>query len=146
VCARRFYLLTSANTVLRQREEDEPLSFVDSAWRSGVMHPWKNGMFGRFDAVWFYGGNLGDCRIRARVKFDERDEEVHEWVDVFEKDVGSQFVYRFGFNQMKCESIMVEFEITDLQGRATSGLEYTYFAIEGQPSDSVNLVGPEDMT
>lgn len=146
MCDRRFYLLTSANTVLRQREESEPLSFVDNAWRSGVMHPWKHGMHGRFDATWLYAGVLGDCRVRAVVTFDEDQIETGEWVDVFERDAGTQFVHRFAFDQQKCESVSIDFEITDFQGRATAGLELNYFAVEGQPSDAVNQVGPEDMS
>src|SRR4030095_5368423 len=63
--AGRFYLLSSLNTVLRQRTQDTPLAFVAYAWRSGVVHPWKPGMFGRFDAAWVYGTFRGACRIRC---------------------------------------------------------------------------------
>jgi hypothetical protein len=144
----RYYLLTSANTVLRQRTEDTPLTFVDNAWRSGVVHPWKPGMFGRFDASWFYGTFRGNCRIRSIVKYDEDDNavETHEWIDVVGLTVGSQFRFRFGFDQQKCENVQVDFEIVDFQGQPTSGLDYTFWAIEGEPSNVPNQVGPEEMT
>lgn len=144
--AGRFYLLTSLNTVLRQRTQDTPLVFVDHAWRSGVVHPWKPGMFGRTHAFWVYGTVRGDCRIRAIATYDERDVETHEFIDVVGFDVGAQFVYRFEFDQTKCENVQVDYEVTDFQGRPTSALDLTYWAIEGEPSDSPNELGPEGMT
>jgi hypothetical protein len=142
----RLMLLTSLNTVLRQRTQTTPLAFVANSWRSGVIHPWKAGMFGRIDAVWFYGTVRGNCRIRCIVQYDEQDTETHEWVEVFNRTAGSQFRYRFGFDQLKCESVKVDFEIVDFQGEATAGLDYTYWAIEGEASGVPNEVGPEEMT
>lgn len=142
----RFYLLTSLNTVLRQRTQDTPLAFVDNAWRSGIVHPAKPGMFFRSNAFWAYATVRGECRIRAIATYDERDTETHEWVDVVGFDVGAQFVFRFEFEQAKCENIQIDFEITDFQGRATAGLDLTYWAIEGDPCDTPNELGPEGMT
>lgn len=144
--AGRFYLLTSLNTVLRQRTEDTPLVFVAYAWRSGVVHPWKPGMFGRTHAFWAYGTVRGECRIRAIVTYDERDTETHEFIDVVGFDVGAQFAFRFEFDQTKCENVQVDFEVVDFQDRATSGLDLTYWAIEGEASDSPNELGPEGMS
>jgi hypothetical protein len=143
-----FYLLTSANTVLRQRSSDTPLTFVANAWRSGVVHPWKPGMFGRVAAIWFYGTVRGDCRIRCIIKYDERAEttETHEWIDVVGYTVGAQFRFRFEFDQAKCENIQVDFEVIDFQDRATRGLDYTYWAIEGESSDVPNEIESESMS
>jgi hypothetical protein len=146
--AGRFYLLTSGNEVMRQRTEDTPLSFVATAWRSDVIHPWKPGMFGRIAAFWFYGTVRGNCRIRCIATYDEDASTTvtHEWVDVVGNAVGSQFRFRFEFDQMKCESVQVDFEISNFQGQANSGLDYTYWAIEGEPSNTPNQVEPEAMT
>lgn len=146
--AGRFYLLTSLNTVLRQRTEDAPLTFIPYAWRSSVEHPWKPGMFGRFLAPWIYGTVRSEFRVRAVVTFDEdpTTTAAHEWIDVVGKDVGSQFRYRFEFEQVKCESVQVDFEFDVFQGRAGSGLDLTYWAIEGDPSGVPNQVDPESMT
>lgn len=144
----RFYLLTSLNTVLRQRVEDTPLTFIDYAWRSSVEHPFKPGMFGRFLAPWIYGTVRSEFSVRARVTFDEDPATlaVHDWVDVVGKEVGSQFRFRFEFEQVKCESVQVDFEFTNFQGRAGSGLDLTYWAIEVDPSNVPNQVEPESMT
>lgn len=144
----RFYLLTSLNTVLRQRTEDTPLTFVPYAWRSSVEHPWKPGMFGRFLAPWIYGTVRSEFRTRAIVTFDEDPTTTvaHDWVDVVGKAVGSQFRFRFEFEQVKCESVQVDFEFEDFQERAGSGLDLTYWAIEGDPSNVPNQVDPDSMT
>lgn len=140
------YTLDSAGTVQRQRDEDTPLAFIANAWRSGTVHPFNPGMFGRVHAIWFYGRFLGNCRIRCVVRWDDGSSETHDWVDVFDKDVGDQFAYRFEFNQLKCESVDVDFEIEDFQGEASAGLDYNYWAIEREPSGVPNQLGPESMT
>ena len=144
----RFYLLTSNNEVLRQRTEDAPLTFVSYAWRGTPVHPFKPGMFGRFLAPWLYGTVRSDFRVRAVVTWDEDPNTTvaHEWVDVVGKDMGSQFRFRFEFDQVKCESVQVDFEFSDFQGRAGSGLDLTYWAIESEPSNVPNQVEPEAMT
>lgn len=144
----RFYLLTSDNTVLRQRTEDVPLTFVDYAWRSSVVHPFKPCMFGRFLAPWLYGTVRSDFRVRAICTWDEDPSTTvaHEWIDVVGKTVGTQFRYRFEFDQMKCENVQVDFEVTDFQGRAGAGLDLTYWGIEIEPSGVPNQVEPEAMT
>lgn len=144
--AGQFVMLTSDNIVMRQRTSDTPLSFVDNAWRSGIVHPWKPGMFGRAHAFWFYGTVRGNCRIRCIVTYDERDTETHEWVDVFDREPGSQFVHRFEFDQTKCENVQVDFEISSFQSQATSGLDYTYWAIEGEDAKAPNELGPEGLS
>jgi hypothetical protein len=142
----QFTMLTSANTVLRQRTQDDPLTFIANAWRSGIVHPWKPGLMGRVHAFWFYGTFRGNCRIRAVATYNERDTETHPWVEVFDLEPGSQFVFRFEFDQTKCESCQVDFEIESLHNQATRGLDYTYWAIEGESSDVPNEVGPGEMT
>lgn len=142
----RFYVLTSLNTLLRQRASDIPLAFVPFAHRSSPNHTWGPGMFGDFDAAWVYGTYNGDFRIRCIVKFDERDTETSEWVDVIGRVSGSQFVHRFAFDQRKCESVMVDFEVAAFQGAAVQGPHLTYWAIEGEASKVPNQVGPEDMS
>lgn len=144
--AGRFYLLTSLNTLLRQRTSDIPLVFVAFAHRSAVNHTWGPGLFGDFDAAWIYGTYWGDFQVRCIVKFDERDTETSEWVDIIGRAAGSQFVHRFSFDQRKCESVMVDFEVRGFQGSAVQGPHLTYWAIEGEASKVPNQVGPEDMS
>jgi len=142
----RFYLLTSLNTLLRQRTTDVPIAYVNHAHRSSPVHPWGGpGMFGRFDASWCVGTYNGDFQVRSIVKFDERDTETSEWHSVVGLTVGQQFVKRFAFDQMKCESVSVDFEFRAFQGQAAQGPHLTYWAIEGEASKVVNQLGPEDM-
>ncbi len=142
----RFYLLTTANTVLRQRTSDIPLAFVDHAHRSTPVHGSQPGLFYDFDAAWCYGTFNGNFEVRCIVTFDERDTETSEWVPKVGRALGSQWVHRFGFNQRKCESVMVDFEFRAFQGQAVQGPHLTYWAIEGEPSKTINQIGPEDMT
>lgn len=142
----RFYLLTSLNTLLRQRTVDLPLVFVETAHRGSPIHGGGPGMFYEFDAAWIYGTYRGNCQMRCVVTFDERDVETSEWVDLIGRDVDSQFVHRFAFNQRKCESVMVDFEFRAFQGEATEGVHLTYWALEGQASKVPNQVGPTEMS
>lgn len=141
----RFYLLTGDNTLLRQRAELEPLTFIEPAWRSGVIHPFSPGMYGRVYAFWYFGTFRGNCRIRAIAYWlDERQSETHDWVDVVDLEDGEQFSFRFEFDRLKCESCMVDFEVTSFQGEATRGLEWNYAAIEQEASGVPLQVGPEN--
>jgi hypothetical protein len=99
-------------------------------------------------AFWFYGTFRGNCRIRAIAKYNEKtsETEIHPWVDVYDLEPGAQYVYRFEFDQTKCENVQVDFEIDSLQSQATRGLDYTYWAIEGESSEVPNELGPESMT
>lgn len=142
----RFYLLTSSNTVLRQSVSDPPTTFVPTAWRAGVIHPFKPGMFGKVYAYWFYGTFRGNCRLRAVARWDDGELDEHEYVDVIGLEDGAQFVYRFEFDQSKCESCTIDFETIDFQGEATAGLEYNYWGIEQEPSGVPNQIGPEGMS
>jgi hypothetical protein len=144
--AGRFYLLDSNNTLYRQRESYTPLAFVATAWRSGRMHPFNPGMFGRVFAVWFVGTYRGRCRIRCIVRWDDSATETHDWVDVVDLEDGQEFSYRFEFDQIKCESLTVDFEVTDFQGEATAGIDYNYGALEREPSGVPRQVGPENMS
>lgn len=143
----RFYILTSLNTLLRQRTSDIPLVFVAFAHRSTPYHMGAGpGMFGDFDAAWIYGTYWGDFQIRCIVKFDERDTETSEWVSIVGREAGSQFVHRFAFDQRKCESCMVDFEVRAFQGQPEQGPHLTYWAVEGEPSKNINQVGPDEMS
>lgn len=144
--AGRLYLLTSLNTVLRQRTSDVPLAFVNHAHRSTPIHGSQPGMFYDFDAAWCYGTFNGNFEIRCIVNFDERDTEISEWVPKVGRNIGSQWVHRFAFNQRKCESVRVDFEFRAFQGQATQGPHLTYWAVEGEPSKMINEIGPEDMS
>ncbi len=144
--AGRFYLLTSLNTLLRQRNTDIPLAFVAFAHRGSPVHGGGPGMFYDFDASWIYGTYNGNFQVRSIVKYDERDTETSEWVDIIGRTAGSQFVHRFGFDQRKCESVTVDFEVRAFQGQAVQGPHLTYWAIEGTPCKVPNQVGPEDMS
>ncbi len=141
----QFHMLTSANTVLRQMTTDTPGTFISNAWRSGVIHPFGASMFGMVYAVWFYSSYQGDCQIRCVVRHDEGDPVYSEWFDIFAMTAGQQYVRRFEFEQMKCESIKVDFEVRALQGQATKGLHYTYWGLEQEPSGVPNQVAPEQM-
>jgi hypothetical protein len=142
----RLYILTSENTVLRQLEGLTPSAFIDTAWRSGDVHPFKPGMFGRVLAPWFYGTFRGNCRIRAILRFGDGSSETHEWIDVVGKSDGDPFVYRFEFDQVKCESCRVDFEVADFQGQATRGLDYNYWALETDAAGVPNQISPEEMS
>jgi hypothetical protein len=148
--AGRFYLLTSLNTVLRQRTELVPLAFVPRAQRSGVIHPFGPGMFGRVYAVWHYGTKRGNSRLRCIVRWEDSDEpenvEVHEFVDTVGLSDGQQFVFRFEFDRLKCESLTVDFEEESFQNEATRGLDWNYWALERDPSGVPNQVAPEQMS
>ncbi len=144
--AGRFYLLTSANVVLRQRTQDLPLVFVNRAWRGSWQHPHKPGMFGRVEAFWCYTIYHGNSRLRAVVYFDDGATETHPWFDVVGLADGDQVRKRFQFDQQKCESFRVDFEQESFQGQATRGLDFIYWAVESEPADVPNEVGPEDMT
>jgi hypothetical protein len=145
----RFYTLDALNVVRRQRTTQPPASFLAGAWRSGVIHPWKPGMFGRVYAVWFYGTFRGACRIRCIINYysdGAASTETHEWIDVAGLVVGELFVFRFEFDQVKCESCTVDFETAAFQGQTTAGLDFNFWQIEQDPSDVPNQVGPERMT
>jgi hypothetical protein len=142
----RFVMLTSGNAVMRQRTSDVPLVYVPTAWRSDVIHPFKPGMFGQILAVWFYGRFKGNTRGRAIVRFDDGEPVYHEWIEVHGLTVGEQFVYRFEFEATSCESIMVDFEFEALQGQATEAVDYNFFALEIEPSNTPYLIGPENRT
>jgi hypothetical protein len=144
--AGRLYLLTSGNAVLRQLEGLTPSTFIESAWRSGTVHPFKPGMFGRVLAVWFYGTFRGNCRIRAIIEFGDRSREEHEWIDVVGLEDGDPFVYRFEFDQNRCESCTVDFEIEAFQGQATRGLDLNYWALETDAAGVPNQISPEEMS
>lgn len=142
----RFYLLNSAGNVLRQRLQDLPLVFVNRAWRGSWQHPHKPGMFGRVEAFWCYTIYRGNARLRAVVYFDDGSTETHPWFDVVGLTDGQQVRKRFQFEQQKCESFRVDFEQEAFQGQATRGLDFIYWAVESEPADVPNEVGPEDMT
>ncbi len=142
----RFYLLNSAGNVLRQRTEALPLVFVDRSWRGCWQHPHKPGMFGRVEAFWCYTIFRGNARLRAIVRFDDGSTEVHPWFDVVGLADGTQVRKRFQFEQQKCESFQVDFEQATFQGQATRGLDFIYWAVESEPGEVPNEVGPEDMT
>ena len=144
--AGRFYLLTSAGAILRQRTQALPLVFVGRAWRGSWQHPHKPGMFGRVEAFWLYMIYRGNARVRAIVRFDDGSTETHPWFDVVDKTDGQQVRKRFQFDQQKCESFQVDFELEAFQGQATRGLDFIYWAVESEPAEVPNEVGPEDMT
>jgi hypothetical protein len=144
--AGRFYLLNSAGNVLRQRTQDLPLAFVGRNWRGSWQHPHKPGMFGRVEAFWCYTVFRGNCRLRAVVRFDDGSTETHPWFDIVGLTDGQQVRKRFQFDQQKCESFQVDFELDAFQGQATRGLDFIYWAVESEPADVPNEVGPEDMT
>jgi hypothetical protein len=142
----RLYVLTSQNTVLRQLETLTPSTAFSTAWRSGDVHPFKPGMFGKVLAPWFYGTYRGNCRIRSIIRFSDGSSETHEWVDVVGKADGDPFVFRFEFDQNKCESCRVDFEVAPFQGQATRGLDYNYWALETEAEGVPNQVSPEEMS
>lgn len=142
----RLYVLTSSNTVLRQLQTLTPATFIATAWRSGTVHPFKPGMFGRVLAPWFYGTFRGNCRIRAIVSFGDGSTETHDWVDVVGLEDGDPFVFRFEFEQNKCESCTVDFEVEAFQSEATRGLDYNYWALETEPAGVPNQIDPQEMS
>jgi hypothetical protein len=96
--------------------------------------------------VWFYGRFKGNTRARSIVRFDDNEPVYHEWIEVHGLTVGEQFVYRFEFEATSCESLMVDFEFEALQGQATEAVDYNFFALEIEPSNTPYLIGPENRT
>lgn len=144
----RFVMLRE-NVVYQQRATHPPATFIEPVFRSGVIHPFKPGNQGRVYGVHFIGGFRGNCRVKCIVRFNEGVDdpaEELETVDVFDLEPGQPFSYRWEAEQLKCECVEVDFEVTDLNGEATQGLDWNYWALEVDASGTAALRAPLQMS
>jgi hypothetical protein len=120
-----------SNIVRQQRVSLTPLAFITNAWRSGVVHPFGLGQFGRVHNAQFYGEYEGDCALRAVFSFDEAAPETVTCevnaltlMDVnantltgsndlqsFTIAAGAPFSFKAHPGQSRCESVTVDWEI-----------------------------------
>lgn len=130
-------LVTLQNNVVRQqRAAHPPASVIANAWRSGTIHPFGLGQFGHILNYQFYGEYQGDCAIRAIATYDDTTVEILDTYEVnavgasvalFQTNnrfftgtgnattqltVGGPASFKFTPNQIKCESVRVDFEVS----------------------------------
>jgi hypothetical protein len=112
----RMVMLRGA-TVFQQRASHPPASFIANAWRSGTIHPHGPGEWGRVFSLCFYGEYRGDCTLQCTVRYDDLVTEVLTPVGVGSVSgtalaVGDPYSHEFTPNQVKCESIRVDFDVS----------------------------------
>jgi hypothetical protein len=139
-------VLLRGNVVYQQRLTHPPLAFIANAWRSGTVHPYGPGEWGRVYAVHFYGEFRGNCTLTCVVTFDDLVTETLVATTVSGLSVGDPYSHKFTPNQVKCESIRVDFQVTNLAGAATEGLAYHYWALDLDPAGKSALKAPAQMS
>lgn len=121
------------NVVKQQRSSHPPAALIANAWRSGSIHPFGLGQFGRITNYQFYGEYRGDCTLRCIATYDDTTVETLKFAEVNAVNVfplaaannlflsslafvsslaaGSPYSFKFTPNQMKCECVRVDFEV-----------------------------------
>jgi hypothetical protein len=112
----RFCMLRS-NTVFQQRASHPPAAFIANAWRSGTIHPFGPGEWGRVYNFSFFGEYRSDCQLQCTVRYDDNRTETLAPVGVGSNaertlTAGDPYVHEFTANQVKCESFRVDFDVT----------------------------------
>jgi hypothetical protein len=120
--------------VRQQRTSHPPAALIANAWRSGTLHPFGLGQFGRVLGYQFYGEYRGDCLLRCIATYDDQTVETMKPAEVnaftltgepnaagnFSPTLttttpvlsaGSPFSFKFTPNQIKCECVRVDFEV-----------------------------------
>lgn len=123
-----------SNVVRQQRASHPPAALIANAWRSGSIHPFGLGQFGRVLNYQFYGEYRGDCTLRCIATYDDQTVETLKPAEVnaFQYDTisnasnaflatyvqvtpalaaGSPYSFKFTPNQQKCECVRVDFEV-----------------------------------
>lgn len=120
-------------TVLQQRASHPPAALIANAWRSGTIHPFGLGSFGRVLNYGFYGEYAGDCTLRCIATYDDETVETMVAAEVNALNAlvvanasnsftpvisfvnplaaGSPYSFKFTPNQIKCECVRVDFEV-----------------------------------
>jgi hypothetical protein len=110
-------VMLRGSTVFQQRTTHPPASFISNAWRSGTIHPHNPGEWGRVYSLCFYGEYRGDCTLQCTVRYDDLLTEVLTPVGVGSVSgtalaVGDPYSHKFTPNEVKCESIRVDWDVT----------------------------------
>lgn len=126
-------VLLQNNVVRQQRASHPPVALIANAWRSGSIHPFGLGQFGRVLNYQFYGEYRGDCTLRCIATYDDQTVETLNFAEVnavtlFQQananngfisalqlvnplSAGSPYSFVFTPNQMKCECVRVDWEV-----------------------------------
>lgn len=130
----RMTRLQGTLSVLQQRVSHPPAAIIANAWRSGTIHPFGLGQFGKVLNYQFYGEYRGDCSLKCIATYDDTTVETMRIAEVnaitipdsstAQNDtaffglfgpttiaVGSPSSFKFTPNQMKCECVRVDFEV-----------------------------------
>jgi hypothetical protein len=144
-------ILLRGGVAYRQKLVHPPATFVSNAWRSGVIHPAGLGQEGAVFDAQFFGTFRGNCSIRSVVRFDGgatftggKTETLASY-SVTGFAVGDPVDFKWTTNQIKCESVMVDFEVTALAGAATAGVEYNFWIFTTRPMGKAALRGATQM-
>lgn len=128
--------LLRGGDVYQQATAHPPSAFIDNAWRGATIHPFGHGKWGRIFGIHFFGEFRGNCQIVCIVKFDGGagvtggTTETFSAVSVSGLTAGDMYSHKWTPSRTKCESVAVEFEVTDLSGAATEGLVYNFWALD----------------
>jgi hypothetical protein len=144
-------ILLRSGVAYRQRLAHPPAAFLSNAWRSGVIHPSGPAQEGSVFDVHFFGTFRGNCTITCVVRFDGGSTftggktETLTSYSVTGFAVGDPVDFRWTTDQHKCESVMVDFQVTALAGAATAGVEYNFWAFTTRPMGKAALRGATQM-
>lgn len=124
--------ILGSNIVRQQRAQHPPVAFIANAWRSGSLHPFGLGQWGRVLNFQFYGEYRGDCTLRCIATYDDLTTETLKHAEVNALDVwqaanapnsflatlsattlavGAPFSFKFTPDRIKCECVRVDFEV-----------------------------------
>jgi hypothetical protein len=144
-------ILLRSGVAYRQKLVHPPAVFINNAWRSGVIHPSGPAQQGSAFDFHFFGTFRGNCTITCVVRFDGGatftggSTETLTSYSVTGFAVGDPVDFKWTTDRHKCESVMVDFQVTALAGAATAGLEYNYWAFTTRPMGKAALRGPTQM-
>lgn len=144
-------ILLRSGIAYRQKLVHPPAVFINNAWRSGVIHPSGPAQQGSAFDFHFFGTFRGNCTITCVVRFDGGatftggSTETLTSYSVTGFAVGDPVDFKWTTDRHKCESVMVDFQVTALAGAATAGLEYNYWAFTTRPMGKAALRGPTQM-
>lgn len=144
-------ILLRGGVAYRQKLIHPPAAFISNAWRSGVIHPAGPAQQSAVFDIHFFGTFRGNCTITCVVRFDGgatftggKTETLTSY-SVTGFAVGDPVDFQWTTNQMKCESVMVDFQVTALAGAATAGVEYNFWAFTTRPMGKKALRGATQM-
>jgi hypothetical protein len=134
------FCMVRQGIVYRQRTSGPPAAFIDNAWRSSFVREGGHGGWMTLGKVFFYGVMRGNCTITPVVTFSDESVETltaktlqtsgTETADNLIRALGREVAIEWTPNRTQCENFRVDFEVSDLSGAATDGLEYTSWGYE----------------